>query len=111
MAPIGEIVLATLFFISCVLIIYILARYNYLIKKLAAEKGFDPIRNRGKYGFVEIGCMVLSIGIGLGICSIYTTIELPEDTFYFLVYSTLFICGGLGLFAANFTRRKLGERQ
>jgi hypothetical protein len=110
MDMIGETIVTGLLFTSGVLVIYILARYHYLIKKLAAEKGFNPLRSRNKYGFMQIGCIILSIGVGFGICSIYTTISLPEDTFYFLVYATLFICGGIGLMAAHMTRKKLEKK-
>ncbi|MDD7885076.1 hypothetical protein [Flavivirga sp. 57AJ16] len=111
MDAIREIILTALLFSSCVFVVFFLARFNYLIKKLAAEKGFDPIRNREKYGFIEIGCIILGLGVGFGICAIYTTINLPEDTFYFIVYSTLFICGGIGLLAAHFMRKKFGKKE
>lgn len=92
---------------SVVLIIFILSRHYYLVKKVIAENGFNPNDKKRKYNFLDIGCIVLSLGIGLGISSIYTTWRLSENTFYFLVYATIFICGGIGLIVSHFIRRKL----
>lgn len=106
----GEIILTGILFASGVIIIYILARYNFLIRKQAVEKGFNPFNRRKSYSLVEIGCIVLNLGIGFGVCSIYTTFELSEDTFYLLVYATMFICGGIGLIGAHFIRRRLERK-
>ncbi|MEB2777350.1 hypothetical protein SYJ56_18695 [Algoriphagus sp. D3-2-R+10] len=95
---------------SVTLIIFILAKYNYGIKKAAIERGFNPNERKKKYTFMEIGCIVLSLGIGFGISSIFTTMMLPEDTFYFLVYATLFSCGGIGLMAAHFIRARFEKK-
>lgn len=92
---------------SIAFIIFVIAKYNYQAKKIIAESGFNPNESKKKYTFMEIGCIILSLGLGFGICAIYTNLKLPEDTFYFLVYATLFICGGMGLMAAHFIRKRL----
>lgn len=91
---------------SVVLIIFILSHYNFRIKRAIAESGFNPNERKRRYNFMEIGCIALSLGLGFAICSILTGMDLPEDTFYFLVYATLFCCGGLGLMAAHFIGKR-----
>jgi len=93
---------------SAVFVIFILAKYNYLIKKALAEKGIETSKSKVRY--IEIGCIVLGIGIGLGISSVFTLMNLPEDTTDLLIYATIMVCGGLGLIAAHVIRRKF-ERE
>ena len=92
---------------SAVLVIFVLAKYNYLIKKAYAEKGLQASGKRVNY--MEIGCIVIGIAIGLGTSSIFTVMPLAEDTMELLIYSTILLGGGLGLLAAHYRRNK-GER-
>lgn len=94
---------------SAVLVVYILARYNYLIKKVIAENGGSPGAGKRRFSYMDVGCIVLSLGIGLGVSSIFTTMDLAEDTMDLLIYSTILVCGGLGLMLAHFIRRKFGN--
>ena len=91
---------------SLILIVFILAGYNYRLKKALAERGINPVGRKRKYTLLEIGCIVLNLGIGFGVCALYTTLKLPEDTYYFLVYATLFGFGGIGLITAHFIRNR-----
>ena len=90
---------------SATLVIFILARYNYLIKKAYAEHGIDsPVASR--ISLRDMACLLLSLGLGLGIASVFTTLSLSEDTIDMLVYATLLICGGSGLFLAHYLRKR-----
>lgn len=100
-----SVVLSISIFGSAVLIIFILAKYNYLIKKAYAEKGMQVSRHRTNYK--EIACIVIGIAIGLGVSSVFTVMALPEDTMDLLVYATILLGGGAGLFAAHNSRKKV----
>jgi hypothetical protein len=91
-------------FSSLVLIIYIISKYHYLLKKVLAEKGV--MESKIKINYSEIGCIVIGIALGLGIASIVTVIELSEDTSDLLIWSAILIGGGLGLLGAHFIRQK-----
>lgn len=102
-----DIITSIIFFTSLILIVYILAKYNYLIKKMRIENGNPSTTSKNRY--LEIGSIVLFIGIGMGFASYLPLSELPEDTMYLLVNSIIFICGGLGLVAAYFIRKRGGH--
>lgn len=88
-----------------VLIVYILARYTYLIKKTMIEHG--QLNSTGpKYKYMDLGCIVLSLGIGLLVSSIYTNFEITEDTLDLLVWGTILVFGGIGLVTAHLLRSK-----
>jgi hypothetical protein len=90
-----------------VLTVFIMAKYNYLIKKAMIEKGLTTEPSNVKLKFIDIGCIVISLGIGFIVSSIYTTWSLTEDTTDLLVWGTISIFGGIGLIAAQIMRRKL----
>ena len=88
-----------------VLVIYIIARYNYLLKKTLAERGMVPEKSKIRYA--EMGCIVVGIGIGLGVSSLFTMMNLPADTMDLLVWSVILMGGGLGLFVAHFIGQQI----
>jgi hypothetical protein len=90
---------------SGILVIYILARYNYLVKKALAEKGITPTTL--KISYPEIGSIVIGLGLGLAGSSVFTLFELAEDTMDLLVWSVILVGGGLGLFYAQKIRQRL----
>ena len=92
-----------------VTVIFIIARYTYLIKKSMIEKGFTSPSSSSKAKYLDIGCIVGGLGLGLIISTTYTTMELSEDSTDLLVWGTILICGALGLIAAHFLRRKFGS--
>ena len=93
---------------SGVLVVFILAKYNYLIKKTILEKGDSLPENKVSYR--DIGCIVLGTGGGLGISAVFTELNLSEDTTDLLVYSVILIGGGIGLLTAHFLRSKDEKR-
>jgi apolipoprotein N-acyltransferase len=104
MECIENIVLAISVFGSGVLAIFILAKYNYLLKRTLAEKGITPATMKINYS--EIACIVMGIGFGLGMSSIVTVMNLSQDTMDLLAWAIILMGGGLGLFAAHFIRQK-----
>ncbi|SEJ25128.1 hypothetical protein SAMN05216327_107351 [Dyadobacter sp. SG02] len=107
MQSLETIFLSIAIFGSGVLVIFIIAKYSYLTKKVFAEKGMTGSVNRMSYA--EIACIVIGIALGLGASSVFTTIDLPEDAMDMLVYATILAGAGLGLLGAHFIRKK-GER-
>ncbi len=92
---------------GAVTIVYLLAKYTYLIKKVQAEHGETPAKGTSKYKYLDIGCIVLALGLGVLTSSLYTLMELSEDTTDLLAWGTILIFGGLGLLAAHYVRTKL----
>ncbi len=90
-----------------VLIVFIIAKYTYLIKKAMIEKGVTTIQSGQKFRYLDIGCIVMGLGFGLLFSSIYTNMNITEDTMDLLVWGTISVFGGMGLIAAHFVRNKL----
>lgn len=89
-----------------VIVVFIIAKYNYLIKKEMIEKGLANQESSKKMQYVDIGCIVLSLGMGLMVSTIFTTMELSEDTADLLIWGTILIFGAAGLLMAHWLRRR-----
>lgn len=107
MESLESILVSICVFGSAVLIVFIIAKYNYLLKKSLAEKGIAP--NSIRIQYAEIACIVMGIGAGLGTSSLFTSMRLSEDTLELLIWAVIVMGGGLGLFGAHFIRQN-GER-
>lgn len=90
-----------------VIVVYIIARYSYLIKKAMIEKGLAHPETSKKTQYLDIGCILLSLGLGLIVSTIFTTMEFTEDTADLLIWGTIFIFGAVGLFMAHWLRKKV----
>ncbi|WP_422860740.1 hypothetical protein ACOKFD_07875 [Flagellimonas sp. S174] len=95
--------------VGLVTIVFILAKYTYLVKKAMMDRGLTSKTPYGKFRYLDIGCIVLGLGVGLMVSSIFTTMDLSEDTMDLLVWGTILIFGSIGLVLAHYTRRKLGS--
>ena len=95
--------------IGLVTITFIIAKYTYQVKKAMIDRGLTSESYNGKLRYLDIGSIVLSLGIGLIVSSIFTTMDLSEDTMDMLVWGTILIFGAIGLLIAHFIRRKLGS--
>ena len=87
-----------------VIVVFIIAKYTYLIKKAMIEKGLATSSNSKRMQYIDIGCIVGGLGVGLMISTIFTTMELSEDSTDLLVWGTILICGAIGLVVAHFLR-------
>lgn len=85
-------------------IVYIIARYSYLIKKAMIERGLTSQTSQ-KMQYLDVGCILLSLGLGLIVSTIFTTMELSEDTADLLIWGTILIFGALGLLFAHWLRK------
>ena len=99
--------LAALFLMAGVVtVVYIIARYSYLIKKAMIEKGLTNPNTSNKMQYLDIGCIILSLGLGLMVSTIFTTMELTEDTADLLIWGTILIFGAIGLLVAHWLRKR-----
>ncbi|WP_235298179.1 hypothetical protein [Portibacter marinus] len=89
-----------------VTIIYIIARYSYLIKKELIKKGLANPESSVKMLYQDFGCILLSLGIGLMVSTIFTTMDLTEDTADLLIWGTILVFGAFGLLAADRLRKR-----
>lgn len=94
------IILAATLSISLILVVFIIAKYTYLLKKALIDKGDSYVPPKNKYRYLEYGCILLGIGAGLGFSAIYTAFDLTEDAADLLIWGTILIFGGLGLLLA-----------
>lgn len=104
MENLETIFLSITIFGSGVLVIFIIAKYTYMTKKIFAEKGMEDTASKMSYS--EIACIVIGIALGLGVSSVFTVMDLSEDTMDMLIYATILVGGGLGLLCAHFIRKK-----
>ena len=72
--------------------------------KCGIASGTSSNRNR----YLEIGCIILGMGVGLGFSAIFTVLDLSEDTMDLLIYGTIMMFGGLGLVGAHYIRQRGG---
>jgi hypothetical protein len=100
------IVLAASLVICTVLVVFLLSKYNYLIKKELIQKEGPYELPKNRFRYLELGCVILGLGTGLGVSSIFTTMHLKEDTMDLLVWATILIFGGAGLIVAHYIRRQ-----
>jgi hypothetical protein len=103
----GDIIVMTSFALGIVSIIFILTRYNYLIKKAMIERGLTQELENVKTRYIDLGCLILGLGIGMLISSIFTQMELDEGTMELIVWGIILICGGLGVMCAYFLRKRM----
>lgn len=109
MKNVNEFLGFSIIIIAILLIVFIIARYTYLVKKLMIEKGIYIEHKTTKFKYLDIGCIVFGLGVGLLVSSVFTTMDLLEDTMDLLVWGTILIFGAAGLIVAHFIRKKLEE--
>lgn len=99
------------FFASIVLVVYFTSKYNYQIKKEILEKGGDIKLAKKKFPFLEIGLIILGIGLGLAASVFPQSSDLPEDSKGLLVGACVLLFGGGGLVSAYLIRRNLDGKK
>ena len=92
-----------------VIIIYIISRYTYLVKKAMIEKGFVTKKTTTNTLMIDIACIGLGLGLGLLLSSIYTLMNLTEDTADLLIWGTIVIFASLGLLTAQIVRKRFEQ--
>ncbi|MBO0355239.1 hypothetical protein J0656_14540 [Muricauda ruestringensis] len=93
-----------------VVIVYIIARYTYLVKKAMIENGLAIPAKSKRLMFIDIGCIMGGIGLGLLVSSMFSAMDLDENTTDLLVWGTILIFGAIGMVLAHFLRNKFGDQ-
>ncbi|MEM6806868.1 MAG: hypothetical protein AAF696_36040 [Bacteroidota bacterium] len=95
--------------IGMILIVYIIAKYNYLIRKMMIEKGMNPKPLINKSRLIDWFCLLFFVGIGVMISSFFTSLNLKEDTTDLLIWGNIFLFGSFGPLSAHFLRKKMED--
>ncbi|RDK88327.1 DUF6249 domain-containing protein [Marinirhabdus gelatinilytica] len=104
-----EVIFGVVFFLLITTVIFIIARYTYLIRKAMAENGLQTPKAITKGRLLHFGGILIGLGIGLMVSSIFTMLDLTETTADLLIWGTIVLFGGLGLIVANFLGDKFGN--
>ncbi|MFL1896346.1 DUF6249 domain-containing protein [Aquimarina sp. 2-A2] len=104
-----EVIFGITFFALIISVIYIIARYTYLIRKAMAENGMQTSKTIIKNRFIHVGGILIGLGLGLMTSSLFTLMELNEDTADLLIWGTIVLFGGLGLIVAHHLEDKFGQ--
>ncbi len=107
MEKLDEVFIMLILAIGMGVVVFILAKYNYLIKKAMIEKGLiaNQLTNQ-KLKYLDVGCIIVGLGLGFIVSSIYTEMNLSEDTTDLLAWGTIAIFGGISVILAHFLRKK-----
>ena len=95
--------------IGIITIVYIIAKYNYLIRKMMIEKGMNPSPLLNKSRLIDLACLLFFIGIGVMMSSVYISLNLDEDTTDLLIWGNILIVGSFGPLSAYFLRKKMED--
>ena len=87
-----------------VLIVYFIARFTYLTKRMLAEK--NMLRKDGTHiDKLDVAWVIIGLGVGLLIAAGFSLLELKEDTMDLLSWGVILISGACGLIIAAKRRR------
>ena len=96
------------FFIMLACIVFVVSKYSYQTKKAIVENGGTLDQHpRKKAPFLEIGFIVLGVGLGLVLSVLPQSMDIPDEAKDSLVGACVLVCGGAGMISAFFIRRKL----
>jgi len=101
MEPFAEIAGGLIIVSGAVLIVYFLAKYTYLIKKMRLEKGMPEQPSTHRLSKWDMAGVIIGIGVALLIAAPLTLLGLAEDMMDFLTWGLVLILGMLGLIAAG----------
>lgn len=110
MEHLTEIIIPVAFFAMVFLIVYFTSKYNYKLKQAIIEKGGNVELTRKKFPLIELGAVILGIGLGLGLAIIPQSMSISEDTKDLFTGALVLIFGGAGLVSAFFIRRKIENK-
>ncbi|MEM8983602.1 MAG: hypothetical protein AAGC71_11285 [Pseudomonadota bacterium] len=105
----SDLIFGFTFFGGITLIVFILARFNYLIKKTAYENGIAPNESYFKLRVFELGCTVVGVGLGLGLSAIFMEFDLAPGTKELIVYAFTLCLGGAGMIISHVVRKRQDE--
>ena len=95
--------------VSIVSVVYIIARYNYLIKKTMIENGVYLERKNNRLKYLEIACIAFGVGIGLFVSSIFNVFSISAEVLDLYIWGTTLIFGAAGVLLAHLIRNRLDQ--
>ncbi len=107
-ATISELVPFALF-TMVVLIVYFSVKYRYQTRKAIIEKGGNIEFPKRKFYFLEMGGVLLGVGLGLAIAALVHSSSMNQETKLMMSFALPTFFGGLGLVIAYNIRRKIGK--
>jgi len=106
-----EILVPVAFFATIVLIVFFTVKYSHKTKMAILEKGGSLDTTKKKLPFLEIGSILLGIGLGLGIALILQFFDFAPERNLQLSSACALLFGGAGLVSAFIIRRKIEKQQ
>ena len=103
-----EVIFGVAFFTLITVVIFIIARYTYLIRKAMAENGLQAPKTLTKSRLMHVGGILIGLGVGLMISSVFTIMDLDENTADLLIWGTIVLFGGFGLIVAHLLDERFG---
>ena len=86
-------------------IVYFIARYTFLTRKMLAEKGMLEKFSQSRISKLDIAYISVGIGIGLLISAGLSEVGIQEKTLDFLSWGIILIAGAIGLLLAIHQKR------
>lgn len=105
MEQIYELLGGFIIILGAVSIVYIIAKYTWLIKKMMLEKGIKPQPLLQNVNILDVGIILFFLGLGVLLCAFYPSLNLDEDTTDLLVWGTILIAGSLGPLSIHLLRK------
>lgn len=84
-----------------VAIVYFVAKYTYLIRKMLIEKGITGRASSHQVTKKDVAYVVVGLGVGLLITGGVSLLDLTEDTLDLIGWGIVLICGAVGLLIAS----------
>lgn len=98
---INELVGGLILMSGFVAIVYFIARYTFLIKKMLIEKGITKEGTGQSITKQDVAYVLAGLGVGLLITAGLSLLELSENTMDLLGWGTVLICSSIGLLVAK----------
>lgn len=90
---------------GAVLIVYFIAKYTYLTKKMLAEKGMLGYKSTG-LNKLDVAYVSIGVGLGLFLAAGLSKLGIDPETLDMLKWGVVLISGAAGLILAS--RKKQG---
>lgn len=74
-----------------------------------AENGIQAPKAITKSRLMHIGGILIGLGVGLMASSVFTLMDLNENTADLLIWGTIVLFGGFGLIVAHLLDEKFGQ--
>lgn len=105
MEQLEDLVGGFIFMSGVVLIVYFIARYTFLVKKMLAEKGILEQRSKSSITKLDVAYVTAGVGVGLLISAGLSLLSIEENTLSLLIWGIVLTSGALGLMLAAKQKR------